>query len=187
MNQEEVEKNIKNIITQLGEDPDRQGLKDTPRRYAKKIQYLTSGYQMDLKKVINGAIFEESYSDMVIVRDIEFYSLCEHHMLPFYGKCHVGYIPNGRVIGLSKIPRIVDCFARRLQVQERLTNQVSEAIQEHLTPMGVGVVMEASHLCMMMRGVEKQSSYTMTSSMQGVFQTMKTREEFMTLVCSKGR
>ena len=173
---------IKNFIRTLGEDPEREGLVRTPERFLRSMEFLTSGYKADVSKIINNAVFHESYNDMVIVRDIEMYSLCEHHILPFYGRCHVGYIPNGKVIGLSKIPRIVDAFARRLQVQERLTNEISDALQSHLAPLGVGVVIEAYHFCMMMRGVEKQNSYTMTSSMLGAFQNMSTRAEFLTLL-----
>jgi len=150
----------------------------------RSLEFLTSGYRADVHRLMNNAVFHEKYNDMVIVRDIELYSLCEHHVLPFFGRCHVGYIPNGKVIGLSKIPRIVDAFARRLQVQERLTNEISEALQSHLAPHGVGVVIEAYHFCMMMRGVEKQNSYTMTSSMLGAFQDMSTRHEFLTLLQS---
>ncbi len=176
---------IKSLLLTLGEDPEREGLQKTPERWLRSMEFLTSGYQKDVRGLINNAIFHESYSDMVIVRDIELYSLCEHHILPFFGRCHVGYIPNGKVIGLSKIPRIVDAFARRLQVQERLTSQISYALQEHLAPAGVGVVIEAYHFCMMMRGVEKQNSYTMTSSMLGAFQNMSTRSEFLTLLQSQ--
>ncbi len=176
---------IKSLITRLGEDPDREGLVKTPERFLRSLEFLTSGYKADIPKIMNNAVFHETYNDMVIVRDIELYSLCEHHILPFHGRCHVGYIPNGKVIGLSKIPRIVDAFARRLQVQERLTSEISAALQTHLEPRGVGVVIEAYHFCMMMRGVEKQNSYTMTSSMLGAFQEMSTRSEFLTLIHSQ--
>lgn len=171
--------NIKNLLSFVGEDPDREGLQKTPARFLRSMNYLTSGYKLDIKKIINESLFTEECDDMVIVRDIEFYSLCEHHLLPFYGKCHVGYIPNGKILGLSKIPRVVNAFSRRLQVQERLTHQVSTALQEHLAPQGVGVVMEAVHMCMMIRGVEKQNPSTLTSSMKGCFRTSRTREEFM--------
>ena len=184
-NKDEFLSGIKSLLLTLGEDPEREGLQKTPERWLRSMEFLTSGYRKDVRGLINNAIFHESYSDMVIVRDIELYSLCEHHILPFFGRCHVGYIPNGKVIGLSKIPRIVDAFARRLQVQERLTSQISHALQEHLAPAGVGVVIEAYHFCMMMRGVEKQSSYTMTSSMLGAFQNMSTRSEFLTLLQSQ--
>lgn len=179
--------NIQKLLKDVGEDPQRDGLLKTPKRFVDSMKFLTSGYQMDVKAIIQKALFDVEYQDMVIVRDIEFYSLCEHHLLPFYGLCHVGYIPNGKVVGLSKIPRVVDAFARRLQVQERLTNQVGEALQQHLLPQGVGVVIEAYHLCMMMRGVEKQSSYTVSSSMQGVFRNLETREEFLSLIHSPKR
>lgn len=168
------------MLEQIGEDPTRQGLLKTPRRAAKALQFLMQGYQQNLKDILNDAIFDEEYDDMVIVKDIEFYSLCEHHILPFFGKCHVGYIPRKRIIGLSKIPRIVDMFARRLQVQERLTYQIAQTLQEALEPVGVGVVMEAQHMCMMIRGVEKQHSKTMTNVMLGAFRDdSSTRAEFM--------
>ena len=182
--QAEHAENIRNLLTNLGEDPGRDGLLKTPDRYIKSMQFLCSGYQADIESLVNGALFDVSYDDMVVVRNIEFYSLCEHHLLPFYGRCHVGYIPGKKVIGLSKIPRIVNAFAHRLQVQERLTAQVSECLQDILAPQGVGVVMEAYHLCMMMRGVEKQSSFTISSSMQGCFRNIETREEFMAHVRS---
>ena len=170
------------IITRLGEDPQRDGLLKTPERTDKAMTFLTKGYQEDAAKILRGALFDVNYDEMVIVRDIEVFSLCEHHMLPFFGKVHVAYIPNGKVIGLSKIPRLVDVFARRLQVQERLTRQIADCIQEAIQPQGVGVVMEARHLCMMMRGVEKQNSSTVTSAMLGVFHQQNTRAEFLSLV-----
>jgi GTP cyclohydrolase I len=167
----------------MGEDPDREGLRQTPRRVEQSLKTLTSGYQADLDAIVNGALFSVDYNEMVIVRDIDVYSLCEHHLLPFFGKCHVAYIPNGKVIGLSKIPRIVDVFARRLQVQERLTFQIAETILHRVKPLGVAVVMEATHLCMAMRGVEKQNALTTTSSMLGVFhEDARTRQEFLKLV-----
>jgi GTP cyclohydrolase IA len=174
------------LLLRLGEDPERDGLLRTPERMEKALQYLTRGAQEDPHKLLRGALFDVSYDEMVIVKDIEMFSLCEHHVLPFYGKVHVAYIPNGKVIGLSKIPRLVDVFARRLQVQERLTTQIAETIQEAVKPQGVGVVIEARHLCMMMRGVEKQHSSTVTSSMLGVFRNeQETREEFLTLIRNK--
>ncbi len=173
---------IHTILTELGENPARDGLVRTPQRADKALRFLTSGYQADFRQIVNGALFDVDYDEMVIVKDIEFYSLCEHHMLPFFGKVHVAYLPCKKVIGLSKIPRIVDSFARRLQVQERLTQQVAEAIQEVLAPRGVGVICEAQHFCMMMRGVEKQGSSTVTSAMLGSFRTNReTREEFLAL------
>jgi GTP cyclohydrolase I len=173
---------VKDLFTAIGEDPKREGLEKTPARFLKSFQFLTSGYAVSIEKLINSALFEASYSEMVIVRNIEFYSLCEHHLVPFFGKCHVGYLPRGKIIGLSKIPRIVDAFARRLQVQERLTSQISECLMAHLNPLGVGVVMEAQHLCMMMRGVEKQASVAQTSSLLGDFQRPPTRQEFFNLI-----
>lgn len=174
---------IRNLLVNVGEDPTREGLLKTPERVAKMYEFLTKGYDEDIQKVINGAIFREKYSEMVIVRDIDFFSLCEHHLVPFYGKVHVAYVPAGRIIGLSKIPRIVEIFARRLQVQERLTQQIAQTLYDRLKPQGVAVVVEARHLCMMMRGVEKQNSIATTSSMLGVFRTdEKTRSEFLTLV-----
>jgi len=171
------------ILEHLGEDPTREGLVRTPVRAEKALKYLTSGYRMDLDKIVNGALFKVKYDEMVIVKDIEFFSMCEHHILPFYGKVHVAYLPNEKVIGLSKIPRIVDMFARRLQVQERLTQEVAETIQNVLEPRGVGVVVEAQHFCMMMRGVEKQHSGTVTSSMLGAFrENRETRSEFLSLI-----
>jgi len=172
----------------LGEDPQREGLLDTPKRYAKAMQFLASGYEKDVRSVVGRAVFHEESREMVIVRDIELFSLCEHHLLPFFGKAHVAYIPNGKIIGLSKIPRIIDVFARRFQVQERLTTQVAQALMETLEPLGVAVVIEAVHLCMMMRGVEKQNSYTITSAMKGVFQTDPvTRKELLHLLGGLGR
>ncbi len=173
------------IIGALGEDTTRDGLEKTPERVAKAMQYLTQGYQMDAGKILNSAKFKESYSEMVIVKDIELYSLCEHHMLPFIGKAHIAYIPNGYITGLSKLARVVDCFARRLQVQERLTHQILDAIQESLQPQGVAVVIEARHLCMMMRGVQKQNSITTTSAFSGQFQHNETRSEFLRLISSE--
>jgi GTP cyclohydrolase I len=170
-------------LSLLGEDPEREGLLRTPDRVAKSLSWLTRGYHEDLHDVVNGAIFEEQHESMVLVRDVELYSMCEHHMLPFFGKAHVAYIPNGRILGLSKVPRVVDIFARRLQVQERLSDQIADALMEVLQPLGVGVVIEAQHLCMMMRGVEKQNSTTVTSAVRGVFRdSPMTREEFLRLV-----
>jgi GTP cyclohydrolase IA len=172
----------------LGEDPDREGLLRTPERVAKAMGFLTKGYTMTLESVVGEALFEEEHENMVMVRDIELYSMCEHHMLPFFGKAHVAYIPNGRIVGLSKLPRIVDMFARRLQVQERLTEQVAKAIEDVLQPLGVGVVIEAFHMCMMMRGVEKQNSRTITSALRGVFRDDgKTRDEFLRLAYASQR
>jgi len=174
---------IRSILTKIGEDPTRDGLVNTPKRVDRAFRFLTSGYRMNADELLNKALFDVSYDEMVIVRDIELFSLCEHHLLPFFGKCHVGYIPNGRVIGLSKIPRLVDMFARRLQVQERLTTQIAETISEKIKPRGVAVVIEAQHLCMIMRGVEKQNSVAVTSSMLGVFkENQNTRNEFLNLV-----
>lgn len=171
----------------MGEDPSREGLRDTPKRVEKAYKFLTSGYDVDIHALINNALFTVDYSEMVIVKDIDFYSLCEHHMLPFFGKCHVAYLPSEKVIGLSKIPRIVDAFSRRLQVQERLTNQIAEIILDTINPLGVGVVMEGTHLCMAMRGVEKQNSYAVTSAMLGTFRTdPRTRSEFLTLIRGGG-
>ncbi len=175
------------ILTRLGEDPQRDGLLKTPERADKAMTYLTKGYQEDAAKILRGALFDVDYDEMVIVRDIEVFSLCEHHMLPFFGKVHVAYIPNGKVIGLSKIPRLVDVFARRLQVQERLTRQIADCINDAIEPQGVGVVMEARHLCMMMRGVEKQNSSTVTSAMLGVFHQQNTRAEFLSLVQTRAQ
>jgi GTP cyclohydrolase I len=177
-----MQKEIRSILEQIGEDPTREGLLKTPERVEKSYQFLTRGYTQNLEDVINGAIFHEECDDMVIVRDIEFYSLCEHHMLPFYGRVHVAYIPNGEVTGLSKIPRVVDVFSHRLQLQERLTKQIREAIHEALHPQGVMVVIEAQHVCMQMRGVEKQGSITTTSDFCGAFNQAKTREEFLSLI-----
>ncbi|HEU5467085.1 MAG TPA: GTP cyclohydrolase I FolE [Gemmatimonadales bacterium] len=174
---------ISEMLTQLGEDPNREGLLRTPHRVAESMKFLTRGYGMSVEAVINDALFEETHESMILVRDIEIYSLCEHHMLPFYGRAHVAYLPNGKIVGLSKIPRVVDVFARRLQVQERLTDQVADALMRVLEPLGVGVVIEAYHLCMMMRGVEKQNSKTITSALRGAFRDdAKTREEFLGLV-----
>lgn len=173
---------VHTVISELGEDVEREGLLKTPERVAKAYQFLTHGYQLDPDKILQSALFEEDYSEMILVRDIEVYSLCEHHMLPFFGKAHVAYIPNGKIVGLSKIPRVVDVFARRLQVQERLTLQVRDAIDRVLNPLGTAVVIEASHLCMMMRGAEKQNSVTSTSAMSGEFHREATRHEFMRLI-----
>lgn len=179
----EFEALVAQMLHKLGEDPEREGLKRTPLRVAKAMDFLTSGYSQSLTEVVNGALFEAEGQEMVIVRDIEFYSQCEHHMLPFFGKAHIGYIPGGKIIGLSKLARIVDVFARRLQVQERLTSQVADALVEILQPQGVAVVTEASHFCMMMRGVQKQNSFTISSAMRGVFkENTSTRQEFMELV-----
>jgi len=175
--------NYKNILDLIGEDVNREGLRDTPVRVAKAIQFLTQGYNLDPKEILNSAKFKEDYRQMVIVKDIELYSMCEHHMIPFYGKAHVAYIPNGQITGLSKIARVVEAFARRLQVQERLTMQIRDCIQETLNPMGVAVVIEAAHMCMQMRGVQKQNSVTTTSAFTGVFLSqIKTREEFIHLI-----
>ncbi|MDO8794653.1 MAG: GTP cyclohydrolase I FolE [Vicinamibacterales bacterium] len=174
---------IKRLLAELGEDPAREGLVDTPKRVEQAFKFLTSGYQADVDTVINDALFTVDYSEMVIVKDIDFYSLCEHHLLPFFGKCHVAYIPSKKVIGLSKIPRLVDIFSRRLQVQERLTNQIADIILEKVAPQGVAVVMEGTHLCMSMRGVQKQNSFAVTSAMHGVFRDKaRTRMEFLELI-----
>ena len=174
---------IRRLLTELGEDPDREGLSRTPLRVRKALKFLTSGYEADIEAIINGALFTVDYSEMVIVKDIDFYSLCEHHLLPFFGKCHVAYIPGRQVIGLSKIPRLVDVFARRLQIQERMTNQIAQTILEKVAPLGVAVVCEGTHLCMSMRGVEKQNSFAVTSAMLGVFRdNERTRMEFLELI-----
>jgi GTP cyclohydrolase I len=179
----DISEHIRAILAEVGEDPERQGLQRTPERVAKSLRFLTQGYEQDAGKVIGDALFHESHNNMVLVRDIEFYSLCEHHMLPFYGKAHVAYIPNGSIVGLSKMARVVDVFARRLQVQERMTDQIADALEQTLHPRGVGVVLDAAHLCMMMRGVQKQGSSTITSAMRGSFlEDHRTREEFLRLV-----
>jgi len=173
---------VREMISRLGEDPDREGLQRTPERVEKAMQYLTKGYAEDPEALLKGALFTVDYDEMVIVKDIEMFSMCEHHMLPFYGKVHIAYIPNGKVIGLSKLPRLVEVFSRRLQVQERMTTQIAEAIQQVIQPQGVGVVIDARHLCMMMRGVEKQHSSAVTSAMLGVFRDTDTRNEFLSLI-----
>jgi GTP cyclohydrolase IA len=178
----DLAEHYQDILEKLGEDPDREGLLKTPERVAKALQFLTSGYQLDAAKILRGAMFQEDYRNMVIVKDIELYSMCEHHMLPFFGKAHIAYIPNGYIVGLSKLPRVVDVFARRLQVQERLTNQIMDCIQETLNPIGVAIVIEASHMCMMMRGVQKQNSVTTTSAFTGQFKEQETRNEFLKLI-----
>lgn len=178
-----MENEVKNILVGIGEDPTREGLLGTPERVAKSLEYLTRGYRQNIDEVINGAIFTASSDDMIIVKNIEFYSMCEHHMLPFFGKCHIGYIPNGKIIGVSKLARLVDMFARRLQIQERLTHQVAQSIMDVLGSTGAGVVMEAQHMCMLMRGVEKQNSVMTTSAMLGSFRKeASTRGEFLTLI-----
>jgi GTP cyclohydrolase IA len=175
----------KDVLGLIGEDPEREGLLKTPERISKALLYLTQGYELDAKSILTSAMFKEDYSQMVLVKDIEVYSMCEHHMLPFFGKAHVAYIPNGHVVGLSKIPRVVDVFARRLQVQERLTNEIRDCIQNTLNPMGVGVVIECRHLCMSMRGVQKQNSVTTTSAFTGGFLSEKTRTEFLNLISAR--
>jgi GTP cyclohydrolase I len=181
----ELSESFKNIITVLGEDVNREGLQKTPERAAKAMQFFTQGYDLDPVSILKSAIFNEDHSEMIVVRDIELYSLCEHHMLPFYGKAHVAYIPNGKIVGLSKIPRVVDVFARRLQVQERLTTQIRDVINETLKPHGVAVVIEAMHFCMMMRGVQKQNSSTTTSAFTGEFEKQATRNEFINIISSR--
>lgn len=186
MNLKHTEKIINELLLEIGEDSQREGLLSTPKRVAKAYEFLTNGYQKKIEEVLNNAIFTEKYDEMVLVKNIDFYSLCEHHMLPFYGKVHVAYIPNGKIVGLSKIPRIVDVFARRLQVQERMTQQIADTIQKYLHPIGVAVVSEAYHMCMMMRGVEKQNSSATSSAMHGVFKDdSKTRSEFLNLISNK--
>ena len=177
---------VRALLTHVGEDPDREGLRETPRRVEQALRFLTEGYRKSLDQVLNNALYSVSYDEMVIVKDIEVFSLCEHHLLPFFGKAHVAYVPNKKVLGLSKLPRLVDIFARRLQIQERLTYQIAQAIEEKIQPQGVGVVIEARHLCMMMRGVEKQHSRAVTSAMLGVFREKKqTRDEFLSLLQPK--
>lgn len=182
---DDVKHRYKQIIEDLGEDTNREGLLKTPERASKAMQFLTQGYHQDAAEILKGAMFKESYNDMVIVKDIELYSLCEHHILPFFGKAHIAYIPNGHIVGLSKLPRIVDVFARRLQVQERLTHQILDCINDTLKPAGVAVVIEASHMCMMMRGVQKQNSVTTTSGFRGAFENIETRTEFLNLINAK--
>ncbi|MFN2262150.1 MAG: GTP cyclohydrolase I FolE [Psychroflexus sp.] len=179
---DDIKENYASIIKSLGENPERNGIVKTPERAAKAMQFLTQGYEMDAEQILLSAMFEEDYEDMVLIKDIELYSLCEHHMLPFFGKVHVAYIPNGKIVGLSKIPRVVDVFARRLQVQERLTHDILESINNTLQPKGVAVVIEAQHMCMMMRGVQKQNSATTTSGFRGQFQEIETRNEFLKLI-----
>ena len=183
---ETVAAHMRRILELIGEDSNRDGLRHTPERFEKALRFLTSGYHQDPEKLLNGAMFKVCYDQMVLVKDIEFYSLCEHHLLPFFGNCHVAYIPDRKVVGLSKIPRLVNMFARRLQIQERLTNQIANAIQAKIAPLGVGVVIEGRHLCMVMRGVEKENSHTVTSAMLGSFKdNPKTREEFLSLIHRK--
>ncbi len=189
IDQQRAEEAVREIIRQIGEDPARQGLERTPARVVEAFRHLTRGYTQDPKKIINGALFtEEGYSEIILCKDVDFYSLCEHHLLPFMGKAHVAYLPNRRIIGLSKIPRLVEIFARRLQVQERMTTQIAQTIMEEIDPLGVAVVLEAEHLCMRMRGVEKQNSWVTTSAMLGVFRThFETRQEFMNLLRGNGK
>lgn len=183
MNSVKVQKLVTELLEELGEDPKREGLAATPKRVAKAYEFLTSGYKEDVETILNKAIFHEKYNEMVLVKNIDFYSLCEHHMLPFYGKVHIAYIPDGKIIGLSKIPRLVDVFSRRLQVQERMTQQIADTLEKYLNPAGVAVVAEAYHMCMQMRGVEKQNSYATTSAVHGVFvEDARTRSEFMNLL-----
>ena len=183
---ETIREHFERILELLGEDPNREGLQGTPARVEKALKFLTSGYQADVDRLLNGALYTVAYDEMVIVKDIELFSLCEHHLLPFFGRCHVAYVPNRKVVGLSKIPRLVNMFARRLQIQERLTNQIAETLQQNINPQGVGVIIEARHLCMVMRGVEKQHSQAVTSAMLGVFRDCpQTREEFLSLVGHK--
>lgn len=182
---EEIKGHFSEVINLLGEDTNREGLVKTPERASKAMKFLTEGYEMDPKQILQSAMFKEDYNEMVIVKDIELYSLCEHHMLPFFGKAHIAYIPNGHIVGLSKIPRVVDVFSRRLQVQERLTEQILDCINDTLQPEGVAVVIEASHMCMMMRGVQKQNSTTTTSGFRGSFKETDTRNEFLKLITSK--
>ena len=182
---EQIKTNYEDIVHLLGEDKEREGLLKTPERAAKAMKFLTEGYEKDPKQILQSAMFEEDYNEMVIVKDIELYSLCEHHLLPFFGKAHIAYIPNGRIVGLSKLPRVVDVFSRRLQVQERLTEQILDCINNTLEPVGVAVVIEASHMCMMMRGVQKQNSTTTTSGFRGTFKETDTRNEFLNLIQSK--
>jgi len=178
---------IEKLLMEMGEDPSREGLQRTPERVVKSLQFLTSGYKTNIDELVNGALYHENYDEMVIVKDIDLFSLCEHHILPFLGKCHVAYLPKGKIIGLSKVPRIIDAFSRRLQVQERLTFQIAECLEKILQPKGVGVVIEALHMCMSMRGVQKQSSYTTTSSMLGSFKSdARTRSEFLSLIQPQG-
>jgi GTP cyclohydrolase I len=187
LNTKSVEKIIRNLLTELGEDPDREGLGRTPKRVAESYKFLTAGYSKNINDVMNQAVYSEKYDEMVVVKNIDFYSLCEHHILPFYGKVHVAYVPDGKIIGLSKIPRIVDVFSRRLQVQERMTQQIAETLEKYLNPQGVAVVSEAYHMCMMMRGVEKQNSSATSSAMLGVFKDdARTRSEFLTFIRSNG-
>lgn len=187
MNEDRISKTVEVLLSELGEDPKREGLVKTPERVAKAWKFLSSGYQADLDVVVNDALFTVDYSEMVIVKDIDFYSVCEHHLLPFFGKCHVAYLPRKKVIGLSKIPRLVEMFSRRLQVQERLTNQIAKTLSEILDPLGVGVVVEGTHLCMLMRGVEKQNSFAVTSAMLGGFRDdARTRMEFLDLLKQPG-
>jgi GTP cyclohydrolase I len=187
-NQESIDKMsslYRTVLEEMGEDPDREGLQKTPERVAKAMQFLTHGYDLDPAAILKSAMFEEEYSQMVLVKDIEVYSMCEHHMLPFFGKAHIAYIPNGHIVGLSKVPRVVDIFARRLQVQERLTNEIRDCIQDTLNPLGVAVVIEAQHMCMAMRGVQKQNSVTTTSAFTGEFLKGTTRKEFINLISAK--
>ena len=182
---DQLKGHYESVLSLINEDPKREGLLKTPERAAKAMQYLTHGYDLDPKEILTGALFKEDYSEMVLVKDIEVYSMCEHHILPFFGKAHIAYIPNGQVVGLSKIPRVVDAFARRLQVQERLTDQILHCIEDTLKPLGVEVVIEAAHMCMMMRGVQKQNSVTTTSAFTGEFKNVETRTEFLTLLGTK--
>ena len=186
MKNEKVEKLVNDLLIEIGEDPSREGLLATPRRVAEAYEFLSSGYKMDIDEVMNKAVFNEKYDEMVLVKNIDFYSLCEHHMLPFYGKVHVAYIPDGKIIGLSKIPRLVEIFSRRLQVQERMTQEIADTLDEYLQPNGVAVVSEAFHMCMMMRGVQKQNSSATTSAVHGVFkEDARTRSEFINLISHK--
>ncbi len=179
----ELEEHVRGILDSIGEDSGREGLMETPNRVAKALEFLTKGYHQDIHEVLNGAVYSEKYSEMVVVKDIDFFSMCEHHMLPFFGQAHVAYIPKGKILGLSKIPRIVEVFSRRLQVQERMTQQIADTLYSSLNPDGVGVVIEARHMCMMMRGIEKQNSVATTSAMLGVFrEDMRTRQEFLHLI-----